>query len=210
MPDLDVLFVEDCGTDQSREILLAESDERIGALFLKQNIGQHKAFLTGIKHVATSRAVLLDGDLQDRPESIPALLKGLTRAEIAFGQRQPPASPGSAFLKGLFRIASRGRLPARVGTNVALGPQALKFLSEVRDPDPHLVGLLALCGLDIVAVPVDRDRPTGPSSYNLNRRILLGLRALRGSGLFPWLPLLIKPRSAVVTTKTGWLQGIEP
>lgn len=202
---MNVLFVEDHGTDQSREILLAESDELVGALFLKHNVGQHSAFLTGVRHVTTPRAVLLDGDLQDRPESIPALLEALTRAEIAFGQRRPPASPGSALLKGLFRIASRGRLPARVGTNVALGPRALEFLSDVRDPDPHIVGLLALCGLDIVAVPVERDRPTGPSSYNLKKRILLGLRALRGSGLFPWLPLLIKPRPVEIATKTGWL-----
>lgn len=185
--------------------MLAESDHRIAAIFLRENVGQHRAILAGLKQVQTAQAVVLDGDLQDRPESIPALLNALGRAEVAFAQRRPPASPGSALLKGLFRLASRGRLPARVGTNVALGPRALQVLCAVENPDPHLVGLLALSGLSLTAVPVQRDASSGPSSYNLRRRVLLGLRALRGSGLLPWLPLLVKPRPLEVSSRTGWL-----
>ena len=201
-----VLFVDDCGADETRSILLHESDEKIGAALLEQNVGQHRAIFAGLREVDTPQAVILDGDLQDRPEALPQLIDELGKADVVFAQRVGSASPGSMLLKSLFRLASFGRLPARVGTNMAVGPRALKYLQAVTDPDPYLIGLLALSGLSLHSVPVEREsRDKALSSYTLWKRIHFGVRALRGSGLLPWLPLLIEAKTPRVAFRTGWL-----
>ena len=196
--------MEDCGSDSSRELLKAIADDQFGALFMSENVGQHRAYLVGLQYVDTGHAGLMDGDLQDRPESLPILYTALSEYDVVFAQRSGRTSMGSALLKGLFRLLSGGRLPPKVGTNMVLGSEAVRFLQGFSNPDPYLIGILALSGLSLSAVEVERDPPRGPSSYNLKGRVMMGLRALRGSGLAPWLPVPIRPGRVKVAERWGW------
>jgi hypothetical protein len=87
---------------------------------------------------------------------------------------------------------------------MVLGPEALRFLKGFSNPDPYLIGVLALSGLKLSAVEVDRDPPRDPSSYNLKARVMMGLRALRGSGLTPWLPVPLRSGRVEVAERWGW------
>ena len=196
--------MDDCGTDGTRAILRRESDEIIGGALLEQNVGQHRAIFAGLGEVTTPQAVILDGDLQDRPEALPLLIEELHKADVVFAQRVGPVGPGSMLLKSLFRLASFGRLPARVGTNMALGTKALEYLKTVRDPDPYLIGILALSGLSLHVKRDERDERL--SSYTVWKRLHFGFRALRGSGLLPWLPLMTEARTPRIAIRTGWLK----
>lgn len=195
--------MEDCGSDSSRQLLEEVADDQFGAIFMSENVGQHRAYLAGLQHVNTEHAALMDGDLQDRPESLPTLFSALSDNDVVFAQRKG-RSLGSALLKGLFRLLSGGRLPPRIGTNMVLGPDALRFLKGFSNPDPYLIGILALSGLKLAAVEVDRDPPRGPSSYSLKGRVMMGLRSLRGSGLIPWLPIPLRSGRVQVAERRGW------
>lgn len=173
---------------------------------LAQNVGQHRAIFAGLREVQTEQAIVLDGDLQDRPEAIPGLLNGLAEADIVFAQREGPQGWGSYLFKSLFRLLSRGRLPHNVGTFVALGPRALTRMQAVNNPNPYLVGLLALSGLTIHSVPVGLRQDSAKSSYDLGKRLSLALRAVRGSGLLSWLPQFRRPQEVIVEKRTGWTQ----
>ena len=71
-----LLLVVDASPDDSWSVVrqLAAADPRVGGLLLAHNVGQHAAVLAGLRSACASWFVVMDADLQDAPEAIPALL----------------------------------------------------------------------------------------------------------------------------------------
>jgi len=74
-PDFEIIMVEDCGGDRSWNIIeqLATQDNRIKGIQFSRNFGQHYGITAGLDYCAGDWAVVMDCDLQDRPEEIPRL-----------------------------------------------------------------------------------------------------------------------------------------
>jgi glycosyltransferase involved in cell wall biosynthesis len=72
----EVLFVDDGSTDGSFRVLteLKEVDPRVRVIQLRRNFGKSAALDAGFKMVRGDRIIIMDADLQDDPEEIPALL----------------------------------------------------------------------------------------------------------------------------------------
>ena len=72
----ELVFVDDRSPDDSWTVLreLAEADQRIRAVRLSRNFGQHAAITAGLAACRGSWVVVMDCDLQDPPEEIPRLL----------------------------------------------------------------------------------------------------------------------------------------
>jgi len=75
----EVLFVDDGSTDGTVDRLktIAASDGRVRAIQLRRNYGQTPAMRAGIQHAKGTTIVTMDGDLQNDPDDIPALLAKL-------------------------------------------------------------------------------------------------------------------------------------
>lgn len=75
--DFEIILVEDASPDPSWETieLLAQANSRIKGLKLSRNFGQHYAITAGLDHAKGDWVVVMDCDLQDRPEEIPALFE---------------------------------------------------------------------------------------------------------------------------------------
>lgn len=73
--DFEIIMVEDCGGDRSWEIIcsLAATDPRVKGLQFSRNFGQHYGITAGLDVAEGDWVVVMDCDLQDRPEEIPAL-----------------------------------------------------------------------------------------------------------------------------------------
>ncbi len=73
--DFEIVMVEDCGGDRSWEIIrrLAAADPRVKGLQFSRNFGQHYGITAGLDVAEGDWVVVMDCDLQDRPEEIPAL-----------------------------------------------------------------------------------------------------------------------------------------
>ena len=73
--DFEIVFVEDCGGDSSWPIIceLAKSDPRVKGIQFSRNFGQHYGITAGLDHCNGDWVVVMDCDLQDRPEEIPRL-----------------------------------------------------------------------------------------------------------------------------------------
>ena len=71
----EVLLVDDASPDNSWEIIseLAEADPRFIGIRLSRNFGQHPAISAGLEQSSGEWVVVMDCDLQDRPEEIPNL-----------------------------------------------------------------------------------------------------------------------------------------
>ena len=73
--DFEIVLVEDCGGDRSWQLIeqLSRADSRVKGLQFSRNFGQHYGITAGLDYCNGDWVVVMDCDLQDRPEEIPRL-----------------------------------------------------------------------------------------------------------------------------------------
>ncbi len=73
--DFEIVLIEDCGGDRSWQLIteLARRDSRVKGIQFSRNFGQHYGITAGLDHCDGDWVVVMDCDLQDRPEEIPRL-----------------------------------------------------------------------------------------------------------------------------------------
>jgi glycosyltransferase involved in cell wall biosynthesis len=92
----EVIVVDDGSTDDSYEILrrLQAVDPYLRVIRLRRNFGQTAAFAAGFDHALGRIIVTSDGDLQNDPRDIPAMVETLDRGyDIVCGWRKDRKDP---------------------------------------------------------------------------------------------------------------------
>ena len=187
----EIIVVDDGSTDGSFEVLrkLQADDPRVRVIRFRRNFGQTAAFAAGIAAARGSVVVTADGDLQNDPADVPAMLLELDRgADIVCGWRRDRKDP---FLTRRVPSAVANKLISWA-TGVQLNDYgcSLKiFRAEVIKPlrlrgEMHrfLPALASEIGVRIVEVPVNhRARAHGSSKYGLSRtgRVMLDLLTVK-------------------------------
>lgn len=164
----ELIFVNDCSTDGSLEILLAEHREHgdICILNTSRRFGVTPCVLAGIEHASGDAVVYLDADLQDPPELIPELLhrwlNGL-RVDVVHTVRRSRAGE-SRFKLYLTRLGykilgslSSVEIRQEAGDFKLLSRCAVDHILRFRETRPFLRGLVSWIGFRQVEVYYDRD-----------------------------------------------------
>lgn len=88
--DFEVILVDDGSTDKTKQQVLEHSDERTTLVELRKNYGQSTAMTAGIDYSRGRYIALLDGDLQNDPTDIPAMLEILKKEDwdVVAGNRK--------------------------------------------------------------------------------------------------------------------------
>jgi dolichol-phosphate mannosyltransferase len=75
--DYEIILVEDCGQDNSWEVIekISKNKHHLKGIKLSRNFGQHYAITCGLDHAIGEWIVVMDCDLQDQPEEIEKLYK---------------------------------------------------------------------------------------------------------------------------------------
>jgi len=88
----EMVIVNDGSRDGTLDKLLAwhRRDRRIKVLDLSRNFGHQRALLAGMAHASGAVIACIDGDLQDPPALIPAMLRELDRhdVDVVYGVRR--------------------------------------------------------------------------------------------------------------------------
>lgn len=73
----EIIMVEDCGGDNSWSVIqeLASHDDRLRGFKLSRNFGQHNTLTAGLDQVRGDWTLIMDCDLQDKPEDIGRLIE---------------------------------------------------------------------------------------------------------------------------------------
>jgi glycosyltransferase involved in cell wall biosynthesis len=103
--DYEVLIVDDGSQDRTWELIEneAKKDKRIRGIKFSRNFGHHFAITAGIHNSTGEWVIVMDGDLQDRPEVIPDLYnKAQTGFDVVFVSRIN--RPESIYYRTLQRI----------------------------------------------------------------------------------------------------------
>ena len=181
-------FVVDASPDTSLSVAtrLAEADQRIAVTDLRRNVGQNRALTRGLIDEPQADAwVCLDADLQDPPETIPALLDRLATGGVGavFAGRRGHYESVGRRLTGTFHRHLVNRLtgvPHDAGAFVALGPDARTAV--IRLDGPSLVASIGVSGVRTASVPATRaSRGQGQSAWTS------AARARQSASTVAWL-----------------------
>ncbi len=86
----EIIFVDDCSNEDSWKIIkeISENDSSVYGLKLSRNFGQHVAITAGLEKSIGDWIVIMDCDLQDKPEEIVKLYETSQKGvDIVFAQR---------------------------------------------------------------------------------------------------------------------------
>jgi len=188
----EVVYVDDGSSDGTAAELdrLKAQHPWLRRLRHKQSCGQSAAVRSGVAAARGSMIVTLDGDGQNDPAFLPALLRALEQGAPSVGliAGQRIGRKASAFKKLQSRIANAVRsMVLRDGTrDTGCGLKAFRrdvFLALPYFDGLHrfLPALVRREGYDIGYVDVvDRPRGSGVSNYGLWDRLWIGILDLAG------------------------------
>jgi len=175
-PDFEIVLVEDCGGDSSWEIIeqLASRDARIKGIQFSRNFGQHYGITAGLDHCIGDWVVVMDCDLQDRPEEIPRLYaKAQEGYEIVLarrGKRQDPflkRCTSRLFYK-LFSYLTDIEYDAQTGNFRIMSRKVVDSFRIMREQLRFFGGLVQWLGFPAASIEVEHaERFDGKSSYTI-------------------------------------------
>jgi polyisoprenyl-phosphate glycosyltransferase len=180
----EIIFVDDRSPDGSWRLIsrLAKEFPTVKAVRLSRNFGQHYAITAGLDIAAGDWVVVMDGDLQDRPEEIPSLLaKGEEGFDIVLAQRSERADAlgkraSSSIFYRCFSLLSGFTMDPSVGTFRIMRRPVVEALRSMRESRRLFGGFVQWVGFDTGYVQVQHDpRPEGTSSYGWGKLLKLAL-----------------------------------
>jgi len=191
--DFEVIYVDD-GSDDATQVRLAEAvgcHPRLRVLRHRVSCGQSTALMSGI-HAARGRYVAtLDGDGQNDPADIPALL-AVIRADYGIGPllvagwRAHRHDTWSRRLSSRVANAVRGRLLKDYTPDTGCGLKVFSRMVFLELPyfdhmHRFLPALFLRVGGRVQSVPVNhRPRTQGTSKYGISNRLWVGIVDLFG------------------------------
>jgi len=179
--DFEVVFVDDGSRDRSADIIraLRDADPRVRLVRLKANAGETAATDAGFHAARGQRIVTMDGDLQNDPRDIPALLRHLEQWDAVTGWRVNRGEGDSIVRRLSSRVANRVRnwlsddvIRDSGCTFRAFRRECLRGLVLYRGFHRFVPTLLKMRGYRVLEVPVrNRPRRFGQSKYGVLNRV---------------------------------------
>jgi dolichol-phosphate mannosyltransferase len=206
----EIIYVNDGSTDATAERLASAVKDRSNLRQIRHatSAGQSAAVRSGVRAARGAIVATLDGDGQNNPTFLPALIsaieEGGERTGLAAGQRVGRKDTG--FKKIQSRIANAVRKTVLHDGTRDTGCGLKAFRREVFLALPYFDGLHRFLpalvrreGYDIVYVDViDRPRHSGVSNYGFFDRLWIGIMDLAGVW---WLIRRKKPTPVVTEVK---------
>lgn len=180
----EILFINDASPDDAWDTIqtLAQTDKRIKGINLSRNFGQHYAITAGLDFAQGDWVVVMDCDLQDRPEEIPKLYnKAKEGFDLVIGKRIDRKDSllrklGSRLFYKIFNYFAEQNVDSSISSFGIYSRKVIRSISALREQSRSF-GLFALwVGFKRIEIDIEHaPRSQGQSSYNLRRMVLLAL-----------------------------------
>jgi glycosyltransferase involved in cell wall biosynthesis len=203
----EIILVDDCGPDNSWQRIQENAliDSRVKGVKLSRNFGQHYAITAGLDQAKGKWVVVMDCDLQDRPEEIINLYKKAQEGyDIVLARR---FERQDKFTKKLFSKLFYNTLGYLTGTeqdssiaNFGIYHiKVVKAICSMRESIRYFPTMVKWVGFKRTVIDVEHaERPEGETSYNFKRLFNLALDII----------LAYSDKPIRLTVKTGLLISV--
>ena len=212
--DFEIMLVEDCGGDRSWPLIveLAQRDPRVKGIQFSRNFGQHYGITAGLDRCNGDWVVVMDCDLQDRPEEIPRLYaKAQEGHEIVVARRGKRSDPllkrfSSWLYYSVFSWLADMDYDPQAGNFRILSRKVINNYRNMRERSRFFGSLINWMGFPFTSVDVQHDeRFAGDSSYTFGKLWRLGAETIIA---YSDKPLRIAVRLGFFIATCAFLYGI--
>jgi len=212
--DYELLIVNDGSTDDTPEMLdrFAAADVRVRVVHLARNFGHQAAVSAGLLVARGEVVAIMDADLQDPPEVLPAFLaKWREGYQVVYAIRRNRKE--RLFKRGaywtfyrLLNAISEISIPLDSGDFCLLDRSAVNLLNSLPERQRFVRGLRTWIGLKQIGVEYDRDaRQAGRPSYTASKLVRL---AVDGLVSFSNVPLKLVTRLGILSLFASFCMGL--
>jgi polyisoprenyl-phosphate glycosyltransferase len=190
-----VLYVNDGSTDDTLDILhhLRENDPHVALINLSRNFGKEIAMTAGLDHASAEAIIVIDSDLQDPPEVIPALVDAWCEGfDVVYAQRS--VRQGETWAKKttanlfyrLMQDLGDVQLPRNTGDFRLLSWRVVESLRTLRESHRFMKGLFAWVGFPSKAILYERaPRHAGTTKWNYWKLWNFAIEGITGFTVMP-------------------------
>ena len=190
----EIVLVDDGSVDRTFELIrdAAAGDGRVVGIRLSRNFGHQAALTAALETVSGDVTVIMDGDLQDRPEEIPRFLAEHARGyDVVYAQRtqrkEGLALRGSYFV--FYRLLNRFadlEVPVDSGDFALVSRRVVEQLNRLPERHRYLRGLRTWVGFPQTGISVERDRRAGGTpSYTMGKLLSLAFDGIFAFSVTP-------------------------
>jgi polyisoprenyl-phosphate glycosyltransferase len=194
--DYELVLVNDGSRDESWPVMqrLVAEDSHIVAINLSRNHGHQLALTAGLDLCRGNSVLIIDADLQDPPELLPAMMQAMrgSNADVLYGVRKSRAGETAfkrATAHSFYRLLSRATevdIPLDAGDFRLMSRRALDALLAMPEQARFIRGMVAWIGFKQVPFPYAREqRFAGSTKYPLKKMMRFALDALTGFSSAP-------------------------
>jgi polyisoprenyl-phosphate glycosyltransferase len=190
----EIVFVDDGSTDRTFEMLCDahRNDSRIVAISLSRNFGHQAAITAALDHVSGDAVVVMDGDLQDAPETIPQFVEKFSQGyDVVYAQRVRRKEPMLlrvcyfVFYRVMAQLSDI-RLPLDSGDFGLMSRRVVNHIRRMPEHHRYLRGMRSWVGFAQIGIPVERaERYSGKSKYSLMRLVRLAADGIFAFSIVP-------------------------
>ena len=183
----EIIFVNDNSPDNAAELLseIASEDTRVTVITHSRNFGSQMAFTSGMRQSIGEAVILMDGDLQDPPEVIPALIAEFNQGyDVVYGVRAsrdetPWMQATRRWFYRIYRGLSYVDVPLDAGDFSVMSRRVVDCILLMPERDRFLRGLRSWVGFRQTGVPYTRaERFAGESTNSWLDNIRWAKRAI--------------------------------
>ena len=211
----EIVLVNDCSPDDTFAVIeaLASGDNRITAVDLAKNFGQHAAIMAGLSHCSGDYIVCLDDDGQTPADEVGKLLskleEGYDVVYASYGHHKQHSffRNFGSWLNGKMTEIMLGK-PRELSLTSYFAAQRFIIDEMLRYEHcfPYVMGLVLRSTKNICNVPVNhRQRQEGRSGYNLSKLLNLWMN---GFTSFSIKPLRLATYMGCLTAFAGFIYAV--
>jgi polyisoprenyl-phosphate glycosyltransferase len=177
----EIILVEDGSPDQSWEVIERNcaANAKVKGIKLSRNFGQHYAITAGLEAAAGEWIIVMDCDLQDRPDQIPLLYAACSNADIVCARRTnrtdgPLKKISSHIFYMILSYLTESKQDKAVANFGIYHRKAIAAVLAMKDHIRYFPTMIQWVGFRRVYVDVEHgERENEKSSYTIRKLIHL-------------------------------------
>lgn len=184
--DYEIIFVNDGSPDDSLEEVLElhRENENIIVVELSKNFGQHKAMMTGMKYATGDYVLIIDVDLEEKPELLKQYWEEINNNEsdVVYGVIQNKycgiiKKHTSKIFYRLLNYMSNEDMPVDISFSRLMKKEYVKSLLKFTEREMYIGGLWHIAGYKQTPVFIEKTYK-GVSSYTFKKKMDMLINAV--------------------------------